>query len=197
MFLSMPPPVGGSLHDFSIGVPGSVATKSLRTGQPGQQIGIRNPGICTAFVEKRRRRHHAGAYPGAEVAIDACGDSIGAPVALEGIQVESELLAAPPEVGIVEVALVGEQRAVHLPERALERGGLESVGEHSSTRMLRDHREVTEDTADRPHREQLVRLRAVGTLEVRILDYERAVAPYVVVLADRRDRVRAETAVRR
>ena len=58
-------------------------------------------------------------------------------------------LALLPQMGVVEVTLVLEQRVVHLPEAALEAGGLGRGREHARTRVLRGHREVAEHPRDR------------------------------------------------
>src|SRR4051794_31701542 len=72
-----------------------------------------------ALAEDRRGLHDPGLDSALEVALDPRGDRVAATVALELIQVEAELLGTLPKVGVIEVALVGEQRVVHLPEAVL------------------------------------------------------------------------------
>ena len=51
-----------------------------------------------------------------------------AAVGVEAGDVEPEPFGALPQVRVLEPALVGEQRVVHRPERALQRGGLGGAG---------------------------------------------------------------------
>ena len=82
-----------------------------------------------------------------EVALDALGHGVGAPVGLEALEVEAERLGARPQVRVLEAALVGEQRVVHLPERALARGRLGRARRGPGARVLGAHREVAEGDA--------------------------------------------------
>ena len=67
-------------------------------------------------------RRHAGAHAAAEAArARARRPRSRAPVGVEALDVEPEPLGARPQVRILEPALVGEQRVVHRPERALQR----------------------------------------------------------------------------
>ena len=64
---------------------------------------------------------------------------------LEALEVQPELLGALPQVRVVQVALVGVQRVVHLPEAPLQRRRLRRRGQPPRARVLRDDREVAED----------------------------------------------------
>ena len=70
---------------------------------------------------RRARRPPASGTPPdpLEVAPHPRGDRVGAPVALEALEVEAEALDPLPQVRVVDVALVGVDRVAHLPEAAL------------------------------------------------------------------------------
>ena len=72
-----------------------------------------------AVVEQGRRGRDAGAHAGAEVGRDPRGHRGVAAVGVEAREVEAEPLGPRPQVRVLEPALVGEQRVVHLPEGAL------------------------------------------------------------------------------
>src|SRR5439155_8460004 len=135
-----------------------------------------------AFAEQRGRRHHTGPDSGTEVRLDPLPDRVGAAISLEAIEVEAELPGALPQVRIVEPALVGEQRVVHLPEAVLERRGLGGAREHLAARVLRHDREVAEDLPHRALAQLRLDLRAVRALVVAVDDHERALAPHVVAV---------------
>src|SRR5690349_21748178 len=80
------------------------------------------PTSCSSKPEQRRSLHDAGCDPGAEVTLDARRHGLRAAVGLKPLQVEAEGADALPEVRVVEVALVAEQRVVHLPKAPLQRG---------------------------------------------------------------------------
>ena len=94
-------------------------------------------------------------------------------------------------MGILEPALVGEQKIVHLPETALERGSLGGAGSRPRPWMARADREMAEHSTRRvgltgePDRER----RAVRAFEVGVLDHERRVlgAPNMVLRRRRWD----------
>ena len=132
--------------------------------------------------EKRRRADHTRPDPRPEIALDSRGDLAGTPIRLEPLEVEPEPARSFPQVWRVEVPLVGEERVVHLPERALQCGRLDRSREDPGPWVLRHHREVAEDELDRQVGQQVVGARAVRALVVAVLDDEdRAVAADVVV----------------
>ena len=161
-----------------------------------KQIPPWDTGMELAADEQGRGRRHAGADAGAKVALYPLGNGVGAAVGLEAVEVEAERRDALPEMRVVEVALVGVEGVVHLPEAALERGSLGGVREPARARVLRLDREVAEDAPYREPVEQRSGLRAERALEVRVLDYERALAADVVV-RERLRRRRAGPARRR
>src|SRR3954454_3765761 len=116
---------------FRSGMPTVIsATADVRqSGQLLERILIRNAGVAAQVDEQRGRGRHAGAHAGAEVALDALGDGVGATVGLEPVEVEPEPPRPFPQVRLVEVALVGEQRIVHRPERPLQASGLDGLSQ--------------------------------------------------------------------
>ena len=60
----------------------------------------------------------------------ALRDRVGAAVGLERSRSRPESLGTLPQVGVVQVALVGVERVVELPEAPLQRGGLRRAGQH-------------------------------------------------------------------
>ena len=93
---------------------------------------------------------------------------------MEALDVEAELSGVPEQVGEAEVVLAGEQQVVHLPEDALGRGGLGSLGGQLGLRVDVGQRKVPPDVADVGVGEERthdgLRLTAVRTLEVPELD---------------------------
>ena len=92
-------------------------------GSPARSssAGVGPARVALAVGEQRRRGRHAGAHAAAEVGGDPLLDRLRAPVGVEARDVEPEALGALPQVRVLEAALVGEQRVVHRPERALRR----------------------------------------------------------------------------
>src|SRR5829696_9557279 len=95
------------------------------------KIGVRDAWMRLPCDELRGRRGHTSPHAAAEVSLHSLGRGAGPAVGLEALEVEPESLGAPPQMRVVEVALILEQRVVHLPEAALERGGLRRRGEHA------------------------------------------------------------------
>ena len=131
--------------------------------------------------ELRRRGGDPRADAAPEVALDPVRGLSRAAVGLEALEVEAHQPGPLPEVRVVEVALVLEERVMHLPEPALPRRRLGRRREHAGAWVLRGHREVAEDPPHRQLLEDQMRLRAVRALEVGVLDDHRAVAADVVV----------------
>src|SRR3954454_7332889 len=100
-----------------------------RTRRAGLLLSRLDPNLRSVYRpgHERRRARHAGPQALARVAGAAPGDGLRAPVGLEARHVEAQPLAARPQVGVVDVALVGEQRAGKRPERPLERTRLRGV----------------------------------------------------------------------
>ena len=93
-----------------------------------------------------------------------------------------------PQVRVVEAALVGVERVVQRPERALARGRLGGVGERDRARVLGLQREVAEARRGRRRRAAArAATRAARAGEVGVDDDERraGVAADVVVVAQR------------
>ena len=88
---------------------------------------------------------------------------------------------ALPQVRLVQMGLILEQRVVHLPEAPLKRGRLGRARQHPRARMLRGHREVPEHALHGQCLQDQVRTGAVRALEVRVLEHHRPGAPDVVV----------------
>src|SRR3954454_12764949 len=96
----------------------------------------------SVYREERWSRRCPRAQRVLDVALDAGGDGSGAPVALEAVQVEAERLAAGPQVGVVEPALIGVDRVEEGPERALRGDRLGGVGQRDRSRVAGLEREV-------------------------------------------------------
>ena len=82
-----------------------------------------------------------------------------AAVGVEAREVEPEPLRARPQVRVLEPALVGEQRVVHRPERALAAGRLGRAGRRERARMRAADGEVAERDAQRQRRAGAARAR--------------------------------------
>src|SRR5262245_60711290 len=156
--------------------PGS--SKSLT--QCREETCARNPRETGAVNELGWRRRHAGPAATAQIGLDSLRQLGGAPVGLEALEVEPESPGPLPEMWVVEMALVLQQRVVHLPEAVLRGRRLRGRGEHPRARVLRCHREVPEDARDRQLLQDQVCLGAVRALKVRVLDDHRALAARVV-----------------
>src|SRR3954447_10351422 len=83
--------------------------------------------ICARDSRKRLARDELGrrgGHPRPDSTAEICVDSLtclGRPsVGLEPLEVEPESARPLPQMGVIEVSLVLEQRVVHLPEPALE-----------------------------------------------------------------------------
>src|SRR6478672_5638052 len=103
--------------------------------------------VSLAKAVERRRGGGARAQGLADVLADLRGDLRVAAVALKAVDVEAELLAARPQVRVVDVALVGVQRVVEGPERALARGGLRGERQWHRALVLGAQREMAEGDA--------------------------------------------------
>ena len=99
-------------------------------------------------LDEQRGRGSPRADPGAKVALHPLGDRLRAAVGLEAVEVEPQALRPLPQVGVVEVGLVLEQRVVHLPEAPLQGRRLGGVGQDAGPRVLGLDREVAEDPRD-------------------------------------------------
>jgi hypothetical protein len=139
--------------------------------------------------DERRARRHAGAHRAAHVALDARLHLVAAPVGVEALEVEPELLGARPQVGVVDAALVGEQRVVEGPERTLQRGRLGRRGERGRRGCLAFSAKWRKTTRRaRPRSSRSTGQRAVRAREVAVEDDERSavLAADVVVVGQRR-----------
>src|SRR3954462_570284 len=96
-----------------------------------------------------RRSRRAPAQGIVHVALDALGDGVAAAVALEPVEVDAELLAARPEMRVLETALVGVEGIGEFPEPALVGGRLGRMGERDRARVLGAQREVAVRDAHR------------------------------------------------
>ena len=146
--------------------------------------------MALAVAEQRRRRRHPGAHAAAEVGADARGHRGVAPVGVEAREVEPEPLGARPQVRVLQPALVGEQRVVHRPERALAARGLGGAGRRERARMRGPDGEVAERDAHRQRREPQLERGAERALVVAVHDARprRVAGPAdVIVRADGRD----------
>ena len=119
---------------------------------------------------------------------------VGAAVGVEALDVEPERLGARPQVRVLEPALVGEQRVVHRPERALQGGRLGRTGRRPGARVRGAHRELPETQTDVQRAQARVERRAVRALVVAVDDDQAPAPPHVVGVADRRQRGGAEVA---
>src|SRR6185312_3061039 len=160
--------------------PRLIAYPSGSGTQPATETCIGYPGMGLARHELGGRGGDAGPDSAAEIGLDAVGDLLRAAVCLEAVQIEAELPRPLPQMRVVEVALVLQQRVVHLPELPLEASRLGGGRQHPGAWVLRRDREVPEHARDRQLLEDQVRLRAVRALEVRVLDYRRSLAARVV-----------------
>src|SRR5215210_5895675 len=87
--------------------------------KPFEQAGLRTPRMPLPAREQRGGGGHSGAHAGAEVGGDATLDRLGVAVGVEAADVEPQALGALPQLWVLEPSLVGEERVVHGPERAL------------------------------------------------------------------------------
>src|SRR5262245_3238515 len=77
-----------------------------------------------AAGERCRRPPHARPDAAGEVPFDPSTDLVGAAITVEALQVETDALGSLPQMRVVHAPAVGIERITHLPERALEAGGL-------------------------------------------------------------------------
>ncbi len=101
------------------------------------------------------------------------GDGVVAAVGVEARDVESEPLRARPQVRILEPALVGEQRLVHLPEGALPARRLGRAGRRERARMGAADGEVAEHDAQRQVAQAQLEGGAERALVVAVDDHQR------------------------
>ena len=80
-----------------------------------------HPGQDRAAGDQRRRLRDPGAHPGARLRPHERRDVLRATVALEALEVETQRPYALPQVWVVGMGGVLEERRVELPEAALER----------------------------------------------------------------------------
>ena len=155
----------------------------LSAGRPErvQEPRARHAGVGAAVHELRGRGRDPGPDAAAEVALDPFGGLVGAAVGFEAIEIEPEALGARPQVGVVQVTLILEQRVVHLPEAPLQARRMSRLGEHARPGVLGDHREVAEHPRDGEPLEDEMRRRAVGALQVGVLDHHRSRAADLIV----------------
>ena len=131
--------------------------------------------MAAAVDEEGRRAGDAAQVGAVDVLGDAGSTGVVVQVVGEPFDVESELLGVADEVAEGEGVLVVEQQVVHLPERALVGGGLGGLRGKLGVGMDVAERQVPPDVADVAEvAEELaddrLRLPAVGTLEVAVLD---------------------------
>jgi len=105
--------------------------------------------VHDAVDEQRRRSPHlARGDPALDVTANAVQHPGAGPIAVERVDVESELAGVPQQVVVVERALAVEEHLVHLPEAILQRGGLGRGGRRERVRVDLGQREVAEGEAD-------------------------------------------------
>src|SRR3954453_16267261 len=90
---------------------------------------------------------HPGADAGVEVAPDPFLHHVGAPVALEAVEIEPEALGPLPEVGVVHPPPVGIERVDHLEEAPLPPCRLGGCVQGRRAWVLAGKREVAEREA--------------------------------------------------
>src|SRR5665213_582892 len=152
------------------------------SGQARYQFGVRRPGHNRAPLDQGRRDGHAGAHAASRLLAHALAHGCRAAVSLEAVEVEAERLGVLPQIGVVGVPRVLEQRVVELPEAALRAGGLRGGGQRHRARMLGGDREVAEGESDRRLAQALMRERAARAGEIRVDHQQRPVglAAYVI-----------------
>src|SRR6516225_6877664 len=127
--------------------------------------------------EKCRRRAHAAVEPALQLLTHAL--QINLIVHLRDIprHVEFEPLGIAPQVPCLQMLLVGEQQIVHLPELSLAPGALRRLGcaermrMHLFERKMPVHETHTAGETLQQHLHRRLRLFAVGTLEIAVLDH--------------------------
>src|SRR5436190_16286768 len=136
----------------------------------------------TAVDEDRRRAGDPRSNPALEVTANALGDVVGAPVALEALEVELEPLHALPEVRIIDVTLIRVNGIHEVPEGrcTLERHGLRGGVESRRPRVLARDGKVAKDAAQRGAYQRRPARRAMGTGEIEVEDRLGALPAHVV-----------------
>ena len=150
----------------------------VQIAQGRDQLGAEWP----ARGETGRRRGHAGPDAAAEITSDAFRHPVGGAVELEAIEVEIEIANPLPEVGIVDVGAVGEQRIPELPERPLrlQRYSLRGGVQRRRARSFADDREMPHAELDRQGRDLGPGAGAARTRQIEVDDGGRARPAYVV-----------------
>src|SRR2546423_10011793 len=100
------------------------------SAESAEELRAGDAGVRATVHEQSRGRGDTGPHPRAEVAVDAVGDGLRAPVRLETLEVQAQVADPRPEVRIVEPALVRVQRVVELPVGALQADGLRPLREN-------------------------------------------------------------------
>ena len=85
--------------------------------------------------------------PDSKSRLHAGGDGRRAAVGLEPLEVEPELLGAPPQMGVVDVPAIGVERGDHLEEIALGAGRLGRRVQGGRAGSLGGEREMAKDEA--------------------------------------------------
>ena len=132
---------------------------SLRSEQPRSDTrSIRSAPPGASREGGRRRRRPRRAAPSRTSRAHPRGDRVGAaPVGLEAVEVEAQRSARGPQVRVVDAPLVGEQRVVERPERALAAPPPRPRGRGTARGCFALQREVAEDDAHAARRLQRAR----------------------------------------
>src|SRR3954451_9802817 len=103
--------------------------------KPFEQARLRTPCMPLPAREQGGGGGHSGAHAGAEVGGDAALDRLGAAGGVEAGGGEAQALGAPAPLRVLEPSLVGEERVVHGPERALHARRLRGGGSRPGARV--------------------------------------------------------------
>src|SRR5216683_7956287 len=125
-------------------------------------------------------QHLARGQAAVDIAADPVGYRGAGPVCVEGRDVQAELGGVPAQVAVFERLLPVEQQLVHVPEPALQRGGLRRGRRGEGVRMDAGQREVPECEPHVPAQlafdllDRVERLPRVRALVVAVLEDQRA-----------------------
>lgn len=158
-------------------------------------ICFQNSRSLSARRVQGRRSSDTTADAGLEIAPHAGLYLLRPTIGLEALQVEAQDLRTLPEVGIVDMAVLGIDRVDHLEEACLRSGCLRRGVQGGRTWVLARYREVAEDDPCRALAERRPGGGAVGAAEIGVDDQQLALAADVVVRARWRDRGAGELAV--
>ena len=152
-----------SHHGWSPQRPAACAAGAKQHGSRGQRPSTPLRTHRNLEIEERRCAGCPGAQRVLDVALHPGGDRLAAPVGVEALDVEPQLLRAVPQVRVLQPTLVGVGGVDERPEGALSGGGLRGVGERERARVARLQREVAEDDSRAFGAGAGVRPRSAGT----------------------------------